>query len=385
MSAPLTEAQQVLCKRAHDFADEFLEPIAADLDVSGVFPKALIGQLAKQDLLGLVVPKQAAESGAGFIAHVEVVQALSQSCAAVASIINGHALVSYAIGHWGNEAQQREHLPALAKGDKIGAIAIQEDGLVPGVGATALTAMRHGGGFMLNGTKTFVRNAGSADIYLVFATIEPAADSNGLTGFIVPAGAGGLTVGPRLATMGLKACPVAHLSFSNVAVTEADILGGVNGGSVIANQILSVGAVAEGAQTIGIAKAALRHANDYAGKRVQFHHPIGRLQAIQTMLADIATDCHLGWLGVQHAARLIDLDSPFEAEAAMVKTFLGRFGSKMLTDAIQIEGGMGISESVPKHVKLSLPLARMFRDIAGTTLLDAPDDYPEKLIAAVIA
>lgn len=385
MSSHLTEAQQILVKRAHDFADEFLEPIAADLDVSGVFPKALIGQLAKQDLLGLAVPKQSAMPGAGFVAHVEVAQALSQSCAAVASIINSHALLTYAIGHWGSEAQQKQHLPALAKGEKLGALAIQEDGPLPGVGTTALTAQRQGGGFTLNGTKTFVRNAGSADVYLVFATVEPAADSNGLTGFIVQAGAGGLTAGPRLATMGLRACPVAHLSFSNVAVAEADILGGVNGGSVIASQILSVGAVAEGAQTVGIAKAAIRHAHDYAGKRVQFRHPIGRLQAIQTLLADIATDCNLGWLGVQHAARLIDLDSPFEPEAAMVKTFLGRFGSKMLTDAIQIEGGMGISETVPKHIKLSLPLARMFRDIAGTTLLDAPDDYPEKLIAAVIA
>jgi hypothetical protein len=194
-----------------------------------------------------------------------------------------------------------------------------------------------------------------------------------------------LSVGPRLVTMGLKACPVAHLSFKNVAVTEAGVMGSENNASGIASQILSVSAVASGAQTVGIARAAAEHAAEYAKHRVQFRHPIARLQAIQTLLAEMVSDSHLAWLGVQHAARLIQGSAPFEPEAAMVKLFLGRFGSKMLVDAIQIEGGMGICEVVPKHIAGSLPLARMFRDIAGTTLLDAPDDFPDKIIAAGIA
>jgi alkylation response protein AidB-like acyl-CoA dehydrogenase len=162
-------------------------------------------------------------------------------------------------------------------------------------------------------------------------------------------------------------------------------MGTENCGSVIATQLLSVASVAEAAQTVGIARAAVKHAAHYAGERVQFRHPIARLQAVQTMLAEIATDSHMAWLGVQHAAQLIEEDAPFEPEAAMVKMFTGRFGSKMLVDAVQIEGGMGISEVVPKHIAGSYPLARMFRDIAGTTLLDAPADYPDAIIAATIA
>jgi len=106
------------------------------------------------------------------------------------------------------------------------------------------------------------------------------------------------------------------------------------------------------------------------------------LQAIQQMLAEIATDSHLAWLGVRHAAQLADDGAPFAVEAAMVKSFLGRLGQKMLVDAIQVEGGMGICEAAPPHFPGTLPLARLFRDIAGTTLLDAPGDFPEALIAA---
>ncbi len=273
----------------------------------------------------------------------------------------------------------------MIKGEKLAAIAIQEEGPALATGPCAFIATRQGKGFTLNGTKTFVRNAGAADVYLVFATIAADAGGNGLTGFIIDAAASGLTVGPRLETMGLKACLVAHLSFKNVPVSDAGVMGTENCGSVIANQLLAVAAVAEAAQTVGIAKAAVSHAAEYAKHRVQFRHPIAGLQAIQTLLADIVTDSHMAWLGVRHVARLIEDEAPFEPEAGMVQMFAGRIGSRMLVDGIQIEGGMGICEVVPKHIPGPLPLARMFRDIAGTTLLDAPSDFPDKLIAAGIA
>ena len=373
MNYQLTESQQILGQRAAEFANEFLDPIVAELDRGIVFPTALIGQLALHDFLGLVVPEQSGVAGAGFVSHIEVIQALSRSCPGIASVINNHALFAYAIAHWGSAAQKTQYLPALTKGETLGAIAILE------TGPDALLARRRGSGFTLNGTKAFVRNAGAADVYLVFATT-----SAGLTGFIIKAGTSGLTVGPRLDTMGLRACPVAHLTFKDVSAGEGDVVGMENHGSAMASQILSVSGVAEAAQTVGIAKAAVSHAAEYAKHRVQFHHPIASLQAIQTMLAEIVSDSHMAWLGVRHVARLIEDDAPFEQEAAMVKMFTGRFGSKMLVDAIQIEGGMGICEVVPKHIPGVLPLARMFRDIAGTTLLDAPNDFPDKLIATGI-
>jgi len=189
-------------------------------------------------------------------------------------------------------------------------------------------------------------------------------------------------VGPRMETMGLNGCPVADLIFKGTSVSADAVLHDLSAGSAIAERLLYLGAVAEAAQTVGIAQAAAVHAAGYAKHRVQFHHPIAHQEAIQTMLAEIATDSYLAWLGVQRAAQLIDTGEPFEVEAAMVKAFLARVGQKMLVDGCQVEGGLGISESAPKGVREALPLARLFRDIAGTTLLDAPADFPDKLIAA---
>jgi alkylation response protein AidB-like acyl-CoA dehydrogenase len=181
--------------------------------------------------------------------------------------------------------------------------------------------------------------------------------------------------------MGLNGCPVAELIFTGASVSEDALLHDASAGAAIAERLSYLAAVVEAAQTVGIAQAASVHAAGFAKHRVQFHHPIARQEAIQTMLAEMATDSHLAWLGVQRAARLVDEGAPFEVEAAMVKSFLARSGVKMLSDGCQIEGGLGISESAPKGVRVDLPLARMFRDIAGTTLLDAPGDFPEKLIA----
>jgi len=139
---------------------------------------------------------------------------------------------------------------------------------------------------------------------------------------------------------------------------------------------VAIGAVAEAAQTIGIGRAAVRHAAEYARQRAQFGRPIATLQAIQTLLAEVATDCHLAFLGVQRTAQLIEDGKPFEIDAAMVKAFLARMGSKLVIDSCQVEGGFGYSET--------MPLPRLFRDIAGTTLLDAPGDFPDQLIAASI-
>jgi len=385
MNATMNENRAKIAKSASVFAAETLDPIASNLDHTGVYPRAVIEQLAAEGFLGLFLPEKWGGTDAGFASYVEAVQALSRSCAAVASILNNHVLAAHAIDRWGNESQKTEYLAALAAGKKLGTLATYETGSTPGVGTDALIASRHGTGFTLTGTKAFVRNAGAADVYVVFATLELAAETDGMTAFLVDANTPGLTVGPELDTMGLKGCPVAHLTFLNVSLAEGTLLGSVTGGTAIADHLLAVGAVAEGAQTVGIGKAAARHAADYAKHRVQFRHPVAALQAIQTMLTEVATDSHLAWLGVQQTAQLIDSGAPFKAEAAMVKAFLARFGSRMLIEACQVEGGLGISETAPKGVRENLPLARMFRDIAGTTLLDAPADFPDKLIAEAIA
>jgi butyryl-CoA dehydrogenase len=377
MNFELTEEQQLIGQSAREFGKQHLEPIAVELDHTGTFPKAVVNGLAKHDFLGLLLPAEVGGAEAGFVSYVEVIENLSRFSAAVASIVNNHTIAAYTIQNWGTAEQKKQYLPGMAKGEILGGFAIYEHGPTPGVGPDALVAVKQDVGYVLNGKKAFVRNAGEAGVYVVFATTDPAAGAKALTAFIVKADAIGIKIGEKLETMGLKGCPVADITFENVVLPENALLGAINEGGAISAKALAVASVAEAAQTVGIGQAAVEHAAAYAKQRVQFGKPVATLQAIQTLLAEVATDCHLARLGLQNAAVLIEEGKPFEVEAAMIKSFLVRLGSKMLLDTCQVEGGFGYSEF--------MPLPRMFRDIAGTNLLDAPGDFPEKLIAASIA
>jgi len=376
MSIHLTEEQELIGKNARDFAKEYLDPIAMELNETGEFPADMVKKMGEQDFLGLFLSAEFGGAEAGFVSFVQVIENLSRSCAAAASIIINHALAAYAIQRWGTPAQKKEYLPGLAAAKTLGGFAVYESGPTPGVGPDALMAIKQAEGWVLNGTKAFVRNAGKADVYVVLACTDPAAGAKALTAFIVSAKTIGLSVGEAAETMGLKGCPVADLVFQNVILPETALLGSLNQGTAIVSETLAVGSLAEAAQTVGIGQAAVEHAAAYSKTRVQFGRPIAALQAIQTLLAETVTDCHLARRGLIYAAQLLDQGEPFQLEAAMVKQFLARFGSKMLVDSVQVEGGFGYSET--------MPLPRLFRDIAGTTLLDAPADFPEKTIAAAL-
>ena len=377
MNFELTEEQQLIGQSAREFAKEYLDPIAVKLDQKGEFPKAVVTGLAQHDFLGLILDPEVGGAGAGFVSYVEVVEQLSRSSAAVASILNNHTMAAYAIEKWGTAEQKKQFLPDLAKGSTLGALAIFEKGATLGVGADALVATKQAGGYVLNGVKAYVRNAGEADVYVVFATLSAEVGAKAVTAFLVKDGTAGMKISEKVEMMGLKGCPVAHLIFQDVVLPESALLGAENQGLEIATKVLSVYSVAEAAQTVGIGQAAVVHAAQYAKQRVQFGKPVAVLQPVQTMLAEVATDVHLARLGLRVAALRIEESKPFEVEAAMVKSFLVRMGSKMLIDSCQVEGGMGYSEE--------MPLPRLFRDIAGTNLLDAPGNYPEKQIAASIA
>jgi butyryl-CoA dehydrogenase len=323
MSISSTESLHSIGATATNFAEEFLEPITADLDRSGKFPRPILAELARQQLLALPTVEHC-----GFIAHVETLRMLSQACPAVASILNQHALVAYAVFKWGKPAQQARYLPGLVEGQSLGALAIAEGG------RDAFTAMIGGGKITLNRKKEFVRNAGVADVYLGFTSA-----GTDVIGFIASGQTEGLSADTQDRTMGLRGCPVADLIFSDVVPDEADLLGTLQNGSLIRAALTAARVLGEAAQSVGIGRIAASHAAAAARRRVQFGHPSADLQAIQQLLGEIATDSHLAWLGVLHAAQLIDEGAPFALEAGMVQSFEGRFAQKILMDAIQVEGG----------------------------------------------
>jgi butyryl-CoA dehydrogenase len=375
MSYALTEEQLLIGQSARDFAKEYIDPIVVDMDHTSEFPAKVVKGMAEHEMFGLFLPGEYGGAEAGFVAFIEAIEMISRSSAAVANILLNHAVAAYAIEHWGT-TEQKKYLPSLAKGDTLAALAIYENGPTPGIGPDALVAKKQPEGYVLNGVKAYVRNAGVANVYVVLATTDPESLGKAMTAFVVDAKAVGLKVGEVKETMGLRGCPVADLTFENVVLPESAVLGKVDGGAKLAAETLAVLSLGEAAETVGIGQAAVEHAAAYSKTRVQFGKPVSTLQAIQTMLAEVATDAHVARLALRYAAGLFEEGKPFETEAAMVKQFLARFGSKMLLDTCQVEGGFGYSEF--------MPLPRLFRDIAGTNLLEAPADFPDKTIAAAL-
>jgi butyryl-CoA dehydrogenase len=372
MSYLLTEEQQLIRNNARDFAKEHLEPFAFELDKTGMFPAQTIERMAQHDLLSWFLPEVFGGAEVGYLSYVIGVEELSKASAAVAAILVSHASAAYAINRWGSQEQKQQCLPMLAKGENLAALAITESGPAVGEGPRAVIANKQGAGFVLNGEKTYVANAGEAGLYVVIACTDPALGSKGLAHFLVHA-TGGLQVGPKKRMMGLRGRPTADVSFNNV---PAELLGSLEAGPSLCAELLSILAIAEAAQTVGITSAALEHAAKYSQQRVQFGRPIGAFEAIQTMLAEMATNCHVARCALYHAATLVEHGVSFAREAAMVKMFSQRLGMNSLIDAVQIEGGYGYSEE--------MIMAKLFRDVSGTTIAESPLEFPEQLIAACI-
>jgi butyryl-CoA dehydrogenase len=373
MSYLLTEDQQLVQKNARDFAMQYLEPLAVQLDKTGEFPAEAVKKMASYDFLGWFLPTEFGGADFGYLSYVLGVEELSRASAAVASIVVNHSSAAYAINRWGSAEQKKKYLPALARGEKLGAVAMSEPGPGVGQGPEAVIATQQGGGYALNGRKSYVANAGVADVYVVFGCTDAAAGAKSLAAFLVNAKAEGLEVGPKKSTMGLRARPTADVGFHNVA---AEVLGTVEGGAAIAAEVLAAFAVAEAAQTVGVVGIAVQHAAKYAQQRVQFGRPISTFQAIQTMLAEVNTNCYVARLAVYDAAALIEQGKPFTTEAAMVKLFAQRLGMNSLLETLQIEGGYGYSEE--------MLMSKLFRDVSGTTILESPLEFPEQVIAASI-
>ena len=374
MNFNLNEEQQLIKQSAHDFGKEYLEPIVVKMDETREFPREVITAMASHDFLGLHLSADWGGVQGGCVTYIAVIEALSGWCGSVASIMNNHAMASYAIQHWGSEALRKQFLPAMVEGKVLGALAIYEKGPTPGIGPNAVVATKTDAGYVLKGTKAYVRNAGEAGVYVVTAVMEADRPKTAVA-FVVDAHTAGVKVGQRIATMGLRGCPVADVIFDNVVAPESSVLAAR--GVEIVNRTLALGALGDAAQTVGIGQAAIDHASAYAKQRVQFGMPVFNFPAVQALLSDSNIDCHVARLALYHAAQLVDDGEPFEVESAMVKSFLARLGSKLLVDSCQVEGGMGFVEN--------MPLPRLFRDIAGTTLLDAPADTPERAIAMSIA
>jgi len=374
MAYKFTEEQELIKQNAGEFAAAYIEPVATEIDHDQKYPKDIIKLLGENDFFGLFLPEEVGGGGADYLSYVLTLEEMAKISGSVASIVANHVSAAiYSINKWGNSYLKNNLLPAMCSGQKLGALAWAEPDAAPGVGADKLTAVKSGDNFILNGKKTYVANGGAADIYVVTALTTGEDGTQKVSLFVVKSDTNGLKVSRNIEKMGLRACPCAELTFENVEISSGFMLGEKGNGGEMLKEIKGVLNIAEGAIAAGLVDAALKEATTYSKQRIQFKRPIASFPAIQTLIADIATNLNLVKLAVYDTAAMVDSDENFEAQSAMIKMFASKTAPQALIDAIQIEGGVGYCDD--------MQVSRIYRDVNGLFLSESSADFPEPTIA----
>ena len=374
MDFSLTEDQKMLKTMVRDFATKELEPIAAEIDEEARFPTENVKKIAELGLTGIPFPEKYGGSGGGAVDFCIASEEIAHACAASATIyIGSTGLAGQPLYQFSNEEQKQRFVVPVAKGEKLACFALTEAGAGSDPAALETTATRKDNGYLLNGTKTFITNGAEADIALVFATIDKSLRHKGIASFIVEKGTPGFSVGKLEHKLGIRASSTTELVFENCFVPEENRLGEEGQGFRIALEAIDASRVEVAAQAVGIAQAALDKSLAYAKERQQFGQPLVNFQAIQWMLADMATQVDAARLLTYRAAWLQDHELSFVKEAAMAKVYASEASSFVTNKAVQIFGGYG-------YVK-EYPVERYLRDAKITEIYEGTSEMQRMTIA----
>jgi len=374
MNFELSEEQLLVQEMVKEFVASEVAPIAAEIDRDHRFPEELIPQMGKLGLMGVPFAEEVGGAGADYVSYAIVLEELARACASTSVIVSGHtSLGTWPIFEYGTPAQKEKYLQGLTSGEKLGAFALTEPGAGTDAAAGQTTAVLDGDEYVLNGSKIFITNGGYADLYIVTAMTDPSAGTRGISAFIVEKDAPGFSVGEREHKMGIKASSTTPLYFSDCRIPKDALLGQEGKGFKIAMQTLDGGRIGIASQALGIAQGALDASITYAKERVQFGKPIATLQAIQWMLADMATEIDAARLLVYRAAWNKDNGLPYGKEAAMAKLFAAETATRVAGKAIQIHGGYGFTESYP--------VERAYRDAKITEIYEGTSEVQRMVIA----
>lgn len=374
MDFSLTEEQKMLKAMVRDFATKELEPIAARIDEEAIFPAESVRKMAELGLMGVPYPEEYGGSGGGSLEFAIVVEEISRVCAATGTIYFVTAgLAGHTLYRGGNEEQRQRFVVPVARGEKLVCFALTESGAGSDATAIETSATRKDGGYILNGNKIFITNGGEADIAVVFATVDKSLRHKGITAFAVEKGTPGFSVGKLEHKMGIRASSTTELVFQDCFVPEANRLGKEGEGFRIAMESIDSSRFIVAAQAVGIAQGAFDRCLVYAKERQQFGQSIINFQAIQWMLADMATQIDASRLLTYRAAYLEQNHLPFVKEASMAKVYASEAAMFVTSKAIQIYGGYG-------YVK-EYPLERYFRDARICGIYEGTDEMQRMTIA----
>ncbi len=375
MKLELNDQQKMIQKMVREFAEKEIGPVAAELDKKEEFPTKILKKMSKLGLLGTIIPTEYGGAGLDTLSYSIVVEEISRKCASTGVITSVHiSLVSWPIIKYGTEEQKKKYLPMLAKGEKIGAFAATEPNAGSDLGAMQTTAVLKGDKYIINGNKTFITSGPEAGIIIVFAVTDKSAGSKGISAFIVENTFKGFKVGSIYEKLGINASKNSELIFENMEVPKENLLGKEGEGYKISLITLDGGRIGIAAQAVGIAQAALDESIEYAKQRQQFGKPLSKFQAIQWMIADMATQIEASRYLVYHAAYQKDLGGRFSKEAAMAKLFASETAVESVIKAVQIHGGYGYTKEYT--------VERLFRDAKITEIYEGTSEVQRLVIAA---
>jgi butyryl-CoA dehydrogenase len=374
MDFTFTEEQKMLRTMVRDFALNEVEPMAARVDEDSMFPEANFKKMGELGLLGIPYPEKYGGAGAGPVEFAIVVEELARVCGSTAIVYAVSAgLGGKPIYKFGNEEQRQRFTVPVARGEKIACFALTEAGAGSDATALSTTAARKDGGYVINGSKIFITNGKEADVAVVMATLDKSLRHRGITAFLVEKGTPGYSIGKLEHKLGIRGSSTAELVFDNVFIPEENRLGAEGEGFKVAMSAIDSSRVSIAAQALGIAQGAFDKALSYAKERKQFGKTLSAHQAIQWMLADMATRIDAVRLMVYRAAYLEGAGLPFLQESCMAKLLAPEVALFVCDRAIQIHGGCG-------YVK-DYPVERYFRDARICGIYEGTDEMQRMTIA----
>ena len=370
----LTDDQKMIIEICKKIVDERIIPVRAEYDEKKIFPADIIKEIGRSDLFRLFIPEKYDGMGTGIFEVCLATEELSKGDLSVATSYAASGLGFIPIILMGSEEQKQKYLPPLASGEKLAAFGLTEADAGSDVGAIRTTAVKDGDFYILNGTKQWITNGGEADIYTIFAKTDPGKGARGVSAFIVEKGTNGFEFGKKEDKLGIRASSTRELVFNDCKIPKENIISREGMGFIIVMKTFDQSRPAVGAQAVGVAQAALEEALNYSKIRTQFNAPISSFQAIQHMLADMATSVEAARALVYYAAQVIDSgEKDVSRLSAMSKLFASDMAMKVTTDAVQILGGYGFMKDYP--------VEKMMRDAKITQIYEGTNQIQRNIIA----
>ena len=349
----LTDEQKMIVETAREIAQKKILPVREKYDHEGIFPWDVVEALSQADLCGLYIPAQYGGFGGGVFELCLAVEELSKVCGGISLAMAATALGTFPILLFGSEEQKQKYLPGIAAGKTIAAFGLTEANAGSDALGMKTTAVLSGDHYVINGTKQWITNGENAQVYTVLAKTNLDKGARGISAFIIEKGTPGFTFGKHEDKMGIRASSTTELVFQDCKIPRANLLSREGMGAIVAINTLNYSRPGVGSQALGIAAGALDDAVKYSRERIQFGQPISAFQAVQHMLADMATQVESARALLYATARTIDAgEKKFAKESAMSKLFCSDVAMKVTVDALQVMGGYGYMREYPMEKRM---------------------------------